>query len=139
MTVSVDSFKLAMKSVPSPVWLLTVPTEADKTVGCLISGFVSLSICPPSVGVSLMSDSATLSAVRATDSFAVSLLHADDKRTIQRIATAPRESRFDDVPFVNTAGFQVLCNSDLALVCDVGSYHAVQDHTLVVGCVRGVF
>jgi flavin reductase (DIM6/NTAB) family NADH-FMN oxidoreductase RutF len=112
--------------------------DGGQPTGCAVSAFLTLSLRPPSLVVSLANGSRTLDSVRAHGRFGFSLLTADQEYLVDVFSRGPREERFrttgvsvvDRVPLVPVASIRVTCS--------VFSEVAMYDHTLVVGTILSV-
>ena len=103
--------------------------------GLTVNAFLSVSLAPPSVLVSLTEDADTTPVIDRTGSFAVNLLAADQRALSERFArsVAPAE-KFAGVPVHRATTGAALLNDTLgALECRVASRIPAYDHVLFVG------
>ncbi|MEP7292723.1 MAG: flavin reductase family protein [Chloroflexota bacterium] len=108
--------------------------------GMTVSSFLSLSLDPPQILVSLAKKSTTTDALLASGVFSVSILHADQAHLADRFAgrsgLSPQQDRFDGVA-VHTAasGAPILSDALAWLDCRVHAVHDGSTHWIVVGSV----
>jgi len=121
---------------------VTVVTAHDGTIdaGLTVNAFLSVSLRPPSVLVSLQDDVDTLPIVERARAFAVNVLAADQRPVSDRFAQAvPSEQKFRDLPVRRGASGAALLEGTLgAFECRVVSIAPAFDHRLVVGEVTAI-
>jgi 3-hydroxy-9,10-secoandrosta-1,3,5(10)-triene-9,17-dione monooxygenase reductase component len=107
----------------------------DRDGGLTVNAFLSVSLNPPSVLVSLTTDVDTLPLVERSRRFGVSFLAADQKPLSDRFAsTIPSPEKFRGVAFHRGSdGLPLLDGTLGALECRVASMTPAYDHVLVVG------
>ncbi|MGZ4389555.1 MAG: flavin reductase family protein, partial [Gaiellaceae bacterium] len=71
-----DDLRELMRRVPSPVAVVTIELDGRRT-GLTVGSFVSLSLEPPLVGVSLSHEAQLHELLKEVDLFAVNALAAD--------------------------------------------------------------
>jgi flavin reductase (DIM6/NTAB) family NADH-FMN oxidoreductase RutF len=133
-TVDPAAFRAAMGRWATGVSVVT-SHDGGADAGLTVNAFLSVSLDPPSVLVSLQRDVDTLPLLRRSGVFAVSVLGADQQELSERFArTAPGEEKFRGVPVHRGATGVALLDGALAgLECRVVSATATYDHVLVVG------
>jgi flavin reductase (DIM6/NTAB) family NADH-FMN oxidoreductase RutF len=109
--------------------------DGDSDGGLTVNAFLSVSLNPPTVLVSLMRDVDTLPLVERSRRFAVNFLAADQRSLSERFArTVPPAEKFRDTAFHRGSGGVALLDGTLgALECRVASLTPAYDHVLVVG------
>jgi flavin reductase (DIM6/NTAB) family NADH-FMN oxidoreductase RutF len=116
---------------------VAVVTSRDGTVdaGLTVNAFLSVSLFPPTVLVSLQDDVDTLPVVERSRTFAVNLLAADQQAVSERFARAvPPAEKFRDLAFHRgTTGAALLDGTLGALECRVLTISPAFDHRLVLG------
>ena len=109
--------------------------HADVDVGLTVNGFLSISLHPPSVLVSLMRDVDSLPIIERSGRFGVSVLAADQRALSVRFAeTLAAPEKFRGVPVHRAPHGTPLLDGALgALECRVVARHSVFDHELLAG------
>jgi flavin reductase (DIM6/NTAB) family NADH-FMN oxidoreductase RutF len=136
-TATITEFANAMSALASGVVIVTCRLD-DRPWGITVTSFVSVSLDPPTVLVSLGSRSTAARAIKATTRFGVSIL-AEEQLALARYASAPGTPKFLE-PFAaagDGAGASPVVAGALAHL-DCRLFDAVQagDHTVVFGRVR---
>jgi flavin reductase (DIM6/NTAB) family NADH-FMN oxidoreductase RutF len=103
--------------------------------GLTVNAFLSVSLSPPSVLVSLTEDADTTPVIDRTGLFAVNLLAADQRAVSERFARpVPPAEKFTDLPVHRgQTGVALLDGTLGALECRVVSRAPAYDHVLFVG------
>ena len=105
--------------------------------GMTLNAFISVSLEPLLVLVSLAHGSRTLGAVRQSGRFAVSVLHRKQSEAAIELATPG--TPFPDEQMIRTAdGFLVVRDAAATQHCEVERITEAGDHDLVVGSVIGL-
>jgi len=116
---------------------VSVVTARDRDLdgGLTVNAFLSVSLNPPAVLVSLMRDVDTLPLIERSRRFAVSFLAADQRSLSDRFArTIPSAEKFQGVTIHRGSDGLALLDGTLgALECRVASLTPTYDHVLVVG------
>jgi len=109
--------------------------DADGDAGLTVNAFLSVSLAPPSVLVSLSADADTVPVVERSGHFGLSVLAADQQEVSERFArTLPRAEKFVGLALHRgPAGSPLLDGALAALECRVARRIAAFDHVLVVG------
>ncbi len=134
-----DELRSLLREIPSGVAVLTVDTGGER-VGLTISSFVSLSLEPPLVGVSVARQAAMHELLGEAGGFALSLLGADQESLAQHFARGvPPIAMWHGIATVEgTLGAPLLDHAIGWIECRVRDEHPVGDHTLFVGDVVSV-
>ncbi len=113
--------------------------HAGQDAGLTVNAFLSVSLRPPSVLVSLMHDVDSLPVIAASGAFAVNVLAADQRGLSERFArTVPSAEKFLGVPVHRGSRGTPLLNGTLgALECRRVAATPQFDHVLLVGEVVG--
>ncbi|MFJ9819123.1 flavin reductase family protein [Streptomyces sp. NPDC101151] len=134
-TVSDEQFRDVMTRFAACVTVVTA-YGADRTpVGCTVTAVFSLTDRPPSMAVSLRTESGTLNHIRAAGTFAVNVLPWHRRELAQRFATAEPLLRFHGVGHTERDGAPVLTDALASVVCRTTHEVPLLDHTLLVGAV----
>lgn len=143
--VSEDEFRAAMSRLAAGVVLVTAyepPLDAEgprgEDVGMTATAFLSVSLDPPLVLVSLREGSRMDDLLAEQPRWAVSVLSDRQRQTAGRFAMKGRISDrllFQDLPYVRgeTSGAPLLEGSLATLECQTEQRVPAGDHTLVVG------
>ncbi len=109
--------------------------HAGHDAGLTVNAFLSVSLRPPSVLVSLMHDVDSLPVIEASGAFAVNVLASDQRSWSERFArTVPSEEKFRDVTVHRGSDRIPLLDGTLgALVCRRVAAVPQFDHVLLVG------
>ena len=132
-------FRDFMRCWPSGVVVVTAgPTRRPS--GCTVSAFLSVSLDPPLLLVSLHEHSRTLAAIVGRGSFGVNVLAWPQAELAARFA-GPQPDRFTGVAQRADQPVPLLRDALAVAVCDVHRLVPVADHVLVLGtvgwCERG--
>jgi flavin reductase (DIM6/NTAB) family NADH-FMN oxidoreductase RutF len=137
-TQDASGFTQAMRELASGVVLVTCEVEG-RPWGMTVTAFASVSADPPTVLVSLRSDSAAARAIATDGAFGVSIL-AEHHVDLARHLALPGQTKFLE-PFVERGGgggtTPVVAGALAQLECEVDSSVDVADHTVFFGRVRG--
>jgi flavin reductase (DIM6/NTAB) family NADH-FMN oxidoreductase RutF len=133
-----SAFTEAMSLVAGGVAMVTTRLD-DRPWGITVSAFASVSAAPPTVLVSLCSDTAAAQAIEETGSFGVSILGRQHRSAARHGSTpgAPKFlERFADPR--SDALTPAILGALAHLDCDVVERVEVADHTIFIGRVRAV-
>ncbi|MER7540479.1 MULTISPECIES: flavin reductase family protein [Streptomyces] len=145
--VSNDEFRAAMARLAAGVVLVTAHDPDDgprgEDVGMTATAFVSVSLDPPLVLVSLRNGSRMDDLLAEVPVWAVSILAEDQRHIAGRFAMKNRVSDrllFADLPYTRgeESGAPLMGGALSALECRTESRVVAGDHTLVVGRVLTV-
>jgi flavin reductase (DIM6/NTAB) family NADH-FMN oxidoreductase RutF len=136
-TVPADDFAEAMSMLASGVVLVTCRLD-DRPWGMTVTAFASVSADPPTVLVSLRTQSPGARAIAATGSFGVSILSRDQVE-IAEFGAAPGAPKFLEAliePRDRDSSSPAVAKAVAHLDCDVVQSVAAADHTVFIGRVR---
>ncbi|MTD55526.1 flavin reductase [Amycolatopsis sp. RM579] len=123
-----------MASTPAPVTIVTTVSDAGPA-GATVSAFMSISLEPTLVAVSLRSGSRLLDRIEGNGSYGVNLL-AEAQSELALAFARPGPDRFDGVPWLLDHGLPRLEESSAWLACELDSAVEAGDHKILVGRVR---
>jgi flavin reductase (DIM6/NTAB) family NADH-FMN oxidoreductase RutF len=111
---------------------ITIVTTGDRDVvhGMTANGFMSVSLEPQLVLISVRNVSRMLETILDNGSYGVSVLAAGQRRLSDHFAGRSVDG---DVPFVQIQGVPVVADALAQVTTGVVDFHAAGDHTLVVG------
>jgi flavin reductase (DIM6/NTAB) family NADH-FMN oxidoreductase RutF len=128
-------FKNAMGSFATGVTVVT--TEVDGDVhGMTANAFMSVSLDPMLVVVSIAEKAEMLEKIKLSNRFAVSILSAEQQDMSMLFAGQIKEKR--NVGFDRLGGMPVLNGALAQIVCEVANAHQEGDHTLFIGRVEDI-
>lgn len=127
------SFRRAMGNVATPVSVVTI-LEKDEPHGTTVSAFVSLSMEPAMVLVSLDNDSMLLSRLTRGARLGLNVLASHQDQIALRFARK-RARKFDDIPWFVDSQAPRLVDAHAWVALDVVDLIAAGDHTIVTGSV----
>ncbi len=134
-----QELRALMRRFPAGVAVVTVDLEEEQ-IGLTVSSFVSLSLEPPLVGVSVSRSAALHELLREAGGFAVSLLAAGQEHLAQHFARGVPPialwSGIEKRP--SRHGAPLLAGALGWLECETWREYEAGDHTLFVGEVRTV-
>ena len=132
-------FRQAMGRFATGVTVLTAHAQG-RDAGMTVNAFLSVSLEPPSVLVSLSRDADTTPLVEASRRFAVSVLGFDQRPLSDRFAARiPSAEKFQGVAVHRGAdGLPRVDGHVMALECDVLERHPFGTHLLFLGRVTRV-
>lgn len=105
--------------------------------GMTLNSFISVSLDPPLVLVSLAHGTRTLGVVRQSGRFAVSMLHRSQSEPAIALAT-PGAPFADEHMTTTPDGFMVVRGAAATQHCNVEQIFTAGDHDLVLGSVIGL-
>jgi flavin reductase (DIM6/NTAB) family NADH-FMN oxidoreductase RutF len=129
--VEATEFRHFMRGWATGVAVVTSALGGHPT-GCTVNTFVSVSLAPPLLLVSLAHDSDTLATIRTRGRFAVNVLAWRQRQLAARFAHDV-DDRFRDVPHRLAHGVPVIADVMAAAVCTLTGTVPVADHVLVLG------
>ena len=121
-------FRTAMGKFATGVTVLTTEIEGQ-SYGMTANAFMSVSLDPKLVVISIGHKAKFLDRVRSSSKFAVNIL-SEEQETYSRIFAGQSEG---DVEFEKLAGLPVLPNALAQVACEVSAEHVEGDHTLFIG------
>lgn len=125
------SFRDAMGSVAAAVAVVTTVVD-DEPFGTTVSAFVSLSMQPPMLLVSLMQTSRLLSVLEVGATVGVNVLGAHQGEVATLFAQR-RDDKFDDLDWTLEDGAPALAERHAWVSMRVATLVPAGDHTLVLG------
>jgi flavin reductase (DIM6/NTAB) family NADH-FMN oxidoreductase RutF len=135
--VPVSGFAEALSALASGVVLVT-GWVGDRPWGMTVTAFASVSADPPTVLVSLGSETTSARAIRATRRFGVCIL-AEEQLVVARLGSEPSAAKFLE-PFVQPSKGSkespVVAGALAHLDCELSDAVQIADHTLFLGRVR---
>jgi 4-hydroxyphenylacetate 3-hydroxylase, reductase component len=128
------TFRRWMGRWPTGVCVVT-SRDGERDFGLTVNAFLSVSVVPPTVLVSLGHEADSTAIVARTGRFAVNLLAADQRALSERFAkTVPPEEKFRGVPVHRgPAGLALLDGALGSLDATVSKAVEFGDHTLFLG------
>jgi flavin reductase (DIM6/NTAB) family NADH-FMN oxidoreductase RutF len=131
------SFRRLMGRWPTGVSVVTT-RDGERDFGLTVNAFLSVSLAPPTILVSLGHEADTTPAVRRTGRFAVSVLSIEQRALSERFARiAPPEEKFRGLPVRRGAsGLPLLEGVVATLEASVTKAVEAGDHTLFLGAVE---
>jgi len=127
------AFRDALGSFTTGVVVVTTLGPDQRPVGLTINSFNSVSLDPPLILWSLALKAPSLSAFRASDSFVINILAADQEHVGRQFAR-PADDKFANIDFVaGVTGAPVLLGTSAHLECRVDARHPGGDHEIYVG------
>ncbi|HEV3174088.1 MAG TPA: flavin reductase family protein [Actinocrinis sp.] len=133
-TAAAAEFRRFMRRWPSGVVVIT-SGSADEPSGCTVNAFLSVSLSPPLLLVSLAEGSGTLAAIAGRGAFGVNILTWRQRGLAARFA-APAADRFAGLARRVELGVPLLRDAAAVAVCGLDRMVPAADHVLVLGAVR---
>jgi flavin reductase (DIM6/NTAB) family NADH-FMN oxidoreductase RutF len=132
-TVSVDTFKEAMRRFPTGVTVVTSVKNGEPR-GVTVSAFASVSLEPPTVLICVNREARSYLFISTSKIFCVNILRADQRALAERFAARIRERQFEGVPhFIDATGAAVLEGALAHLDCEVLEEHHAGSHSIFTG------
>ncbi|RUL55057.1 MULTISPECIES: flavin reductase family protein [Lysinibacillus] len=128
-------FRDAMGKFATGVTVVTTQFE-NNTYGMTANAFMSVSLDPKLVVVSIGHKANFLSKVKESKKFAVNILAANQKHYSQAFAGQLKEEI--EIEFNQLAGLPVLAGALAQVSCEVVAEHVEGDHTLFIGKVLDI-
>jgi flavin reductase (DIM6/NTAB) family NADH-FMN oxidoreductase RutF len=134
-----EELREVMRRFPAPVAVVTAEVDGER-FGLTVGSFLSLSLEPPLVGISIGKDSSSHEPIRRAGGWTASLLGAGQTDVAQHFA------RSGIPPLALWAGIEVRDSARGPLVegaigwleCRTVSEHDAGDHTIFVGQVESI-
>lgn len=128
-------FKTAMGKFATGVTVIT--TEVDGNIhGMTANAFMSVSLDPKLVLVSVANQAKSLNFIKTSGKFAVNILTEEQEQYSQYFANQLKEEI--NVPMERFEGHPVIDDSLVNIVCNVYQTHEAGDHTLFIGEVQNI-
>jgi flavin reductase (DIM6/NTAB) family NADH-FMN oxidoreductase RutF len=135
ITMNERLFRQAMGKFATGVTV--VATEVDRKVhGMTANAFMSVSLNPTLVVVSIAEKAQMLEYMKKSKQFSVNILSAEQKELSMIFAGQLKENR--EVSFDQLGGVPVLPGAIAQVVCEVSAAHVEGDHTLFIGKVKEI-
>ncbi len=132
--VAGPEFRRFMRSWPTGVAVVT-SADGQAPVGCTVNAFVSVSLRPPLILISLALTSRTLAAIGAAGAFGVNVLARTQPGLARHFATSG-DDRFTGLSYRWEYGVPLLAEATATAVCVLERTITVADHALVLGSPR---
>ena len=134
MPIPIDQFKFVMRQWASGVTVVTMQTETRRH-GLTISGFLSVSLEPPLVLISIGEELTSEALLKESAAFAVNFLRDDQSELSDRFAgRLGAVDRLEGVPTQpSISGAPILQDCLAWLDCRVVQTVAAGDHVLYIG------
>lgn len=124
------TFRNAMGRFATGVTVIT--TKEDEDVhGMTANAFMSISLNPKLVTVSIDNNATMLEKIKSSGHFSVSFLSEDQKDISMHFAGQTKENR--EIDFDNVNGVPAIQNALASIICDLERSYEVGDHTLFIG------
>jgi len=136
LAVDPTQFRRLMGRWPTGVSVVTT-RDGERDFGLTVNAFLSVSLAPPTVLVSLGHEADSTPVVRRTGRFAVNVLSHEQRALSERFArTVPPEEKFRGLPVHRgRSGLPLLDGAVATLEATVTKAVEAGDHTLVLGAV----
>jgi len=121
-------FRKAMGKFATGVTVLTTVHEGD-VHGMTANAFMSVSLDPKLVVISVGKQARFLDKVTQSKRFAVNILAEDQQQVSQHFAGKPQ----GDIQFATLDGLPVIEGAIAQITCEVASVYEEGDHTLFIG------
>lgn len=133
-----EELRALMRRVPAPVCVVTIELEGRRH-GLTVGSFVSLSLVPPLVGVSISRQAQLHALLHEVDAFAVNVLGAEQDGVAQHFArSVPPIAMWSGIVLREGEGPPLLEGAVGWLSCRRGDAFEAGDHTLFTGEVLAV-
>lgn len=126
-------FRDAMGKFATGVTVLLTENEGE-VHGMTANGFMSVSLDPKLVVISIGHKARFLEKVAASKTYTVNILASDQENYSRHFAGRPNE----EIVFDRLAEQPVLKGAIAQVACDVVAEHIEGDHTLIIGKVRDI-
>ena len=128
-------FRDAMGKFATGVTVITTQL-GEETHGMTANAFMSVSLNPKLIVVSIDERASMLPKIQESGTFAVNIL-AEDQQYLSQHFAGKREDGVT-IPFATLEGYPVLEGAVAQIVCDVANVHVEGDHTLFIGRVKAI-
>ncbi len=129
MTFNSNDFRAAMGRFATGITVVTYLIDG-KAIGMTANAFMSVSLDPPLVLVSVRIQGSFVSAVREGDRYGISFLSHDQEQVSQHFGGKPIEAF--EAELENFNGFPVIANAIGNLVVVAKDIHEAGDHLLYI-------
>lgn len=134
--------RAAASHFPTGVAIVSTIGTLGQPIGCTVSSFLSVSLDPPIIAVSLGESTSTVEHLVAAGKFGVSVLSASQGGVAQVFASrdVDHRERFAGVRWrPGRSGVPLLDNGLSSLECEIHEVVPAGDHHLVLGSVTSLF
>jgi flavin reductase (DIM6/NTAB) family NADH-FMN oxidoreductase RutF len=128
-------FRNAMGKFATGVTVITTDIDG-KAHGMTANAFMSVSLAPKLVVISIAEKAQMLEKIKASGKFAVNILANDQQELSMIFAGQIKENK--DVNFDELGGLPVLGGAVVQVACEVANVHVEGDHTLFIGRVTDI-
>ncbi|API93616.1 flavin oxidoreductase [Virgibacillus pantothenticus] len=129
------AFRNAMSCFATGVTVITTKVE-EETHGMTANAFMSVSLEPKLITVSIDNRANMLTKIYQSEKFAVNVL-ADTQQDIS-MHFANQAKKYEEVPFDILKGVPIIQDALVSVVCEVDRAFEVGDHTLFIGKVEAI-
>lgn len=129
-----QQFREVMAGVATPVAIVTT-VDNDRPHGATVSAFVSLSMEPPLLLISLDKRSELLKLIQVSHRFGLNVLGSGQHELAASFARKNVVDKFDGVQWQPCHGVPRLPDVCGWVACDVSEFVDAGDHTMVIGTV----
>lgn len=137
MSIDSNDFRRVLGHFPTGVTVVT-GAGADGPAGMAIGSFSSVSLDPPLVLFCPGKTSATWATIKATGSFCVNVLAADQE-ALSGLFAGKSEDKFATIDWTTaTTGSPVIPGAIAWIDCELHAIHDGGDHEIVVGLVKAL-
>lgn len=123
-----------MRYFASAVTVTTGALESGELFGLTISAFISVSLEPPLVLVSIRNESAAKDLFVRAKRYCVNILSADQQSIAEKFSLAGEAGRFQDLEFYFGVGGSPIIRGCIGFIdCKISQVITAGDHTLFIG------
>jgi 3-hydroxy-9,10-secoandrosta-1,3,5(10)-triene-9,17-dione monooxygenase reductase component len=132
-TFDAKHFRQALSQFGTGVAIVTARDQAGAPIGMTINSFASVSLDPPLILWSVQLDSPSSAGFRSADTFAVTVLKADEGTLAARFAKSDMK-KFDGMDVSEGWGRVPLVGAGVArFECTTEARHLMGDHEILIG------
>ncbi|MFK9007426.1 flavin reductase family protein [Pseudomonas pergaminensis] len=131
------SFREALGHYASGITVITSHID-DEPIGFTCQSFYSVSMNPPLVSFSVMSNSASYPKIRQAGRFAVNILSGEQVRISNQFARRGTDKWHGVDWQASPLGNPIIAGSLHWLDCDIHAEHVAGDHLIVIGEVKAL-
>ncbi|MDR7236393.1 flavin reductase family protein [Neobacillus drentensis] len=129
-------FRNAMGKFATGVTVITTEVDGNGVHGMTANAFMSVSLNPKLVVISIGEKAKILSKIKESNQFTINILAADQKEISMIFAGQLKEHR--EIVFDRLDGQPVIPGSIVQIACEVSGEHIEGDHTLFIGKVTDI-
>jgi len=130
------TFRNAMGRFATGVTVITTKTNDDDIHGMTANAFMSVSLDPKLVTISIDHRANMLEKINESEQFSVNILTYEQKEVSMHFAG--QKEMEEEVKFEFVQGVPIIGGSLASVVCDVHTSYEVGDHTLFIGEVKDI-